>query len=248
MRRLRSHRTGSQEGSIMLLGLAFLGVVVVPLIAILVYASQASTATQTARGASISAAYSGLSRSVDMQATLEAEQPQLYPVGSPGLAAAETENEAAVESMWRYSNFSAALGAGVTARAPDLANWGGYSKTATSSPPGSLGVVNIRESPDDAASDPSVNFSCTAPEGFKSTGTGPALSTLCWVDHRAINATGERTRVNITNDTWNHFSSGVETQVQINVPSLFRFETPFEPTFRSSASFAQPCLGGDCAQ
>lgn len=243
-----SHNACRQEGSIMILGLAFLGVVVVPLIAILVYASQASTATQVARGASISAAYSGLSRSVDMKKTLESEQPQLYILGSSGLAAAEVENKVAVDSMWRYSNISTAMGAGITAGAADLADWSGYSKTNTSDKPGSLGTVNVGKSPDSAASNSLVNYSCSSDEGFKRNASSGLAETLCWVDHRAVNSAGQYSRTKIVDETWDHYSSGVETQVKVTIPSLFRFGESFDPTFRSSASFAQPCLGGDCAQ
>ena len=70
---MRRRLLKSEQGSIMILGLGFLGMLVVPLIAILYFASQGSTAVSVARGTAYSSAYSGLSRSIDFDATLNSE-------------------------------------------------------------------------------------------------------------------------------------------------------------------------------
>jgi len=231
-------RSGDDRGSIMLLGLAFLGFVVVPLIAILWYLSLATTASQVARGTSLSAAYSGLSRSLDHSTSLTANQPQLYQIGSGGLKEAELEVEEATQLTWNYSGMSRMLpGAELTSE--ELPAFEGYGDP--SAEVGSLGTVNILSDPQNAYRQ--AGQDCTSAGGLKNPGSG----IVCWVNHRAFQD-GENSRFHITDDAWDHYSSGVETHLRLTIPSLLRGDSPFEPLFRSSASIAQPCLGIDCAQ
>lgn len=236
------------HGSIMLLGLAVLGFLIIPLTAILYFASMTSSATITARGTAFSAAYAGLSRSIDQDATLNAGQPQLYAVGSNELNTAATETSTAVSNSWVYSGIGRQL-PGSSLVLQDLPAWDGYTANGGTNPLRGIGVVNITEAPQAAYTKAQGNGSsqdCRVASGFKKDGA----NTLCWVDHRAQELYQSRNVPSgvFDSDTWDHYSSGVETRVRLNMPLFVSGLQAKKPRFRASASFAQPCLGNDCAQ
>lgn len=238
----------SDDGSIMLLGLAVLGFLIVPLTAILYFASLTSSATITARGTAFSAAYAGLSRSIDQNATLNAGQPQLYAVGSNELNTASEETGVAVSNSWVYSGIGRQL-PGSSLVLQDLPAWSGYTTSGGTNPLRGIGVVNIAEAPQAAYVKAQQNGSsadCRVSSGFKKDGG----NTLCWVDHRSKELYQSRNvpTGSFDSDTWDHYSSGVETQIKLNMPLFVSGLQAKKPRFRASASFAQPCLGNDCAQ
>lgn len=235
---MRRRLLKSEQGSIMILGLGFLGMLVVPLIAILYFASQGATAVSVARGTAYSSAYSGLSRSIDFDATLNAAQPQLYQVGSPELRDASTENQQASLYTWAFSGINKAMPAASAAPAA-LADFAAYRKASPAAV--YLGTVSVSGTPEQAYKSSAAN--CRGAEGFKADSTTSPNQIYCWVDHRAAAAPSSRITFGSNSD---HYSSGAETQFNLLMP--FMAGAPILYSFKASASLAQPCLSGDCSQ
>ena len=237
---MRRRLLKSEQGSIMILGLGFLGMLVVPLIAILYFASQGATAVSVARGTAYSSAYSGLSRSINFDATLNSGQPQLYQVGSPELQAASTENKQASLYTWAFSGINKAMPA-ASAAPTALTDFAAYRNSSPASPV-YLGTVTVSGTPEQAYK--SSAASCRGAEGFKANSATSPTEIYCWVDHRAAAAPSSRITFGSNSD---HYSSGAETQFDLLMP--FMAGAPILYSFKASASLAQPCLGsGDCSQ
>ena len=236
---MRRRLLKSEQGSIMILGLGFLGLLVVPLIAILYFASQGATAVSVARGTAYSSAYSGLSRSIDFDATLNSGQPQLYQVGSPELQAASTENKQASLYTWAFSGINKAMPAASAAPAA-LTDFAAY-PSLTPAAPVYLGTVNVFGTPEQAYKSSAAD--CRGAEGFEADSTTSPNQIYCWVDHRAAAAPSPRITFGSNSD---HYSSGAETQFDLLMP--FMAGEPVLYRFKASASLAQPCLSGDCSQ
>jgi hypothetical protein len=228
------------DGSTLLLGLAALGFLIVPLLAIMLYVSQLTSATTVARGSAFSTAYSSLSDSIDYEATLTSGQTQLDAAGTPATDNAELRAAEAVTYTWNYSRIATLL-PGSSAQLAPLPAWEEGYGLAAGQP--QIGTVNVALSPATALTTSGGN--CDHPSGIETDiGTGGAS---CWVDHRAEDAAGARSR-DVVSASWDHYSSGTEVQVNLSVPApFFMSSTPFIVTpFRASASSAQPCQSADC--
>lgn len=239
-------RSQDQQGSTLILTLAFLALMIVPMLAILNMTGRMSTASVTANGLSSSSANAAATRFIDLRATRDQGQVQLFSNNSAATTAA-VEVQKATQEAWKMSS---AGGTGATLK---------MLPAASPSDPGSSSVVGVFNLPDAPADNYSATQSANTNNKGCSTASGFAGGVLkdgdgniiCWVDALAKNASGAPTRTPSWNNSWDHYSSGAEVLLQL------KFQ-PFSgisilSNYPGVASFSQLCKNdsgdvGSCYQ
>jgi hypothetical protein len=236
-----------QQGSTLILTLAFLALMIVPMLAILNMTGRMSTASVTANGLASSSANAAATRFIDLPATRDQGQPQLFS-NSPEVTTAAGEVTTATQEAWRMSS------AGGTGATLDML------PAASPSDPGSSSVVGVFNLPDSPADNYSTtqsantgsNTGCSTASGF----SGGVLkdgdgNIICWVDALAKNKSGVPTRTPIWNNSWDHYSSGAEVLLQLKFQPFSGISILSQ--YPGVASFSQLCKNdsgqaGSCYQ
>ena len=255
---LRRHR--DEQGSALILGLGIMAVLIIPLVAILTFASRTTSASVTANGLSIISAHSAVTRFIDPQATGTSQQVQLYTPGSNAAKAASNDVNSATLVAWDYSHVGGGSDTSLSMVTTDSRNVRRLDTPSNNDTGLVVGVMNL-------AGTPGANYSranaqtgagCRVVGGamyqtLPNADTGTTAIPYCWVDHLAMNgdfsATTNRYPDKWGSNTdaqqqWDHYTSGAETLLRLDMAAPWPFNKSVSSLsfyFPGVATFSQNC-------
>ena len=268
MKRLQYKKHNQEDGTILLLGLAVMSFLLIPLLGILAFSSQATTASVTANGLAVSSANAALTRSIDIEATFQNRQSQLYAPGSSDANKASSEVDQAVQSAWKVSQSGTGGNGRIRMMAVgETSNGFKFSSPDNAASASKVGIINL---PNDSSANyiqvqgSSASQGCSGNSAFSNGAVYDKPTTesnkfvVCWVDHLAKNSDGSfSTNRNPTGwlgsdaQQWDHYSSGAETALEINLgaPWPLNLTSDFKAIFPGVATFSGSCAASQkCSQ
>lgn len=257
LKRLHREQDG---GGTLILGLAFLSLLVVPLMGIMWSAAEMTNSSQTANGAAYSVAYGMMNRAVDLQATGSPDARGGVILRQPDSAGDPMFSEA-YDVVGVVSQIAQPSQMGNTLALNPVPDKGRYSPTGQPQgyqPP--VGLVNVTGSPEANRLSVMKYGATQCSGGWRG---DPDVDpddppTACWTDFRAQHYFGHPDETlgqtdplhasGVRNSSWDHYASGAEAEVKYS-QSFWNLGN-VDIIHRGVASFARPCVEGswNCTQ